>query len=185
MGKRQTVAYDVTFISVCVALIVLCSWISIPFFIHYTLQTFAIFLIAAISDWKRSLLSVLVYLMLGIIGVPVFAGFQSGISALLHATGGYLVGFVGSAIIISLATNHWGRTRLVMIVSMLIGLLFCYATGTLWFVFVYAQNTERVSLWTAISTCCLPFFSPDLVKILLATTLAPRIYPRIHYLRKT
>ncbi|MBQ9085895.1 MAG: biotin transporter BioY [Clostridia bacterium] len=177
--KHQSMAYDLTYIAICVAFITVCSWIAIPFFVNFTLQTFAIFFISAISGWKKSLSAILTYLALGAIGIPVFSGFQSGISALFQVTGGYLWGFIGSALIVSGMVSHFGHKKRFLILSMLLGLLFCYATGTIWYVVLYVRNYGEISLWTALGYCCLPFLIPDLVKIILASFLTLRIYPRI------
>ena len=72
------------------ALIAICSWISIPTAVPFTLQTFAVFLALGVLGGKLGTLSVAVYLLLGAVGLPVFAGFQGGLGALLGATGGYL-----------------------------------------------------------------------------------------------
>ena len=76
------------------ALIAICSWISIPTAVPFTLQTFAVFLALGVLGGKLGTLSVAVYLLLGAVGLPVFAGFQGGLGALLGATGGYLAGFL-------------------------------------------------------------------------------------------
>ena len=87
------------------ALIAICSWISIPTAVPFTLQTFAVFLALGVLGGKLGTLSVAVYLLLGAVGLPVFAGFQGGLGALLGATGGYLAGFLLTALTV------WGAER--------------------------------------------------------------------------
>ena len=75
------------------ALMTICAWISIPAQVPFTLQTFAVFFVTALLGLKCGTLSVIVYLLLGAVGLPVFAGFKGGLGSLMGVTGGYLLGF--------------------------------------------------------------------------------------------
>ena len=81
------------------AIIAVCAFISIPSSVPFTLQTFAIFLAVLVLGGKMGSLSVFIYLCLGAIGVPIFAGFNGGIGVLLGNTGGYILGFMFIALI--------------------------------------------------------------------------------------
>ena len=87
------------YIALFAVAIAICSWISVPATVPFTLQTFGVFLAAAVLGGKRGTLAVLVYLALGMAGVPVFAGFQGGMGCLLGSTGGYLIGFLFLALV--------------------------------------------------------------------------------------
>lgn len=76
-------------LQVFAVLIAICSWISIPMTVPFTLQTFAVFLAVGVLGGKRGSLAVLIYILLGAVGIPVFAGFSGGIGVLLGNTGGY------------------------------------------------------------------------------------------------
>lgn len=106
------------------ALMAICAWISIPTAVPFTLQTFAVFLVTGLLGLKCGTLSVLVYLLLGAVGLPVFTGFKGGIGALLGTTGGYLVGFVFIALTVGLLTKFLGRSLPVLICSMALGMIF-------------------------------------------------------------
>ena len=97
------------------ALITLCAWISVPTTIPFTLQTFAICLVAALFGLRTGFWTVAVYLLLGAVGAPVFAGFRGGIAALLGTTGGYLLGFLFTAAAVGLAVDKLGRKPPVLI----------------------------------------------------------------------
>ena len=99
-GTKKLRIVDMAYIALFAALMAVCSWISIPATVPFTLQTFAIFAALGLLGGKRGTVAVAVYLLLGAIGVPVFAGFQGGIGALLGTTGGYLLGFLLSALIV-------------------------------------------------------------------------------------
>ncbi|MBR6382119.1 MAG: biotin transporter BioY [Lachnospiraceae bacterium] len=174
---------DIILVGVFAALIAVCSWISIPGPVPFTLQTFAVFLAVALLGGKRGILCVLVYLLLGLIGVPVFAGFGAGPGKLLGLTGGYLLGFLPCAGVMwameGVVNGKAAKNRIVrallLALSMLAGLLVCYAFGTAWFVQVYAKTKGAITVAGALSMCVFPFLPFDLLKIALAVVLTDRL----------
>ena len=171
---------DLAAIAMGVALIAVCSWISVPTAIPFTMQTFAVCLVSALLGLRRGMWAVVCYLLLGAAGVPVFAGFTGGVGILLGTTGGYLVGFLFTALIVGLAVEKLGRSLPVLIGSMTVGILVCYAFGTAWFLYVYARKAGPIGLGTALGWCVVPYLLPDAVKIVLASTLTGRLYPIIN-----
>lgn len=169
-GRGKT--YDMVYIGIFAALIAVCSWISIPTAIPFTLQTFAVFLAVALLGGRRGTLAVVVYVLLGAIGVPVFAEFTGGIDIILRNTGGYIIGFIFSALAMWLLESVLGAKLWAQAVSMTVGLLVCYAFGTAWFMFVYMRSTGTVGLSTVLGWCVMPFIIPDAVKIALALILS-------------
>ena len=167
--KRKT--YDMAYIAVFTVLIAICSWISIPMTVPFTLQTFAVFLSVSILGGRRGTMAVLVYVLLGAVGIPVFAGFTGGPGIILNTTGGYIIGFILSALVMWLTESLFGKKLPVQILSMVLGLLACYAVGTVWFMFVYMRQTGAVGLGTVLGWCVIPFIIPDAVKIALALML--------------
>lgn len=148
------------------ALIAICAWIAIPIPpVSFTLQTFAVLLALGVLGGKWGCVSILLYLLLGIVGLPVFTGFRGGAAALLDATGGFLWGFLmGGAV-------YWALEKLGKLPAMAAALPVCYACGCLWFT-VYVPGT---SLWAAVLTCVVPYVIPDGVKLWLAYTMSKRI----------
>ena len=167
--------HDMVFIAVFAVLMAMCSWISIPMAVPFTLQTFGVFIAVGILGGKNGTLAVLIYIILGAIGVPVFAGFQGGIGVLAGSTGGYIVGFLFSALVMWAMEKFLGRKPVVQILSMVLGLIVCYAIGTVWFMVVYTNNSGAVGLGTVLGWCVIPFIIPDLVKIALAFVLSRRL----------
>ena len=147
-GRGKT--YDMAYIAVFTVLIAICSWISIPMAVPFTLQTFAIFLAVSVLGGRRGTIAVVVYVILGAIGVPVFAGFSGGLGVIMRNTGGYIVGFILTALIMWLMERLFGKKLWVQAVSMVLGLLACYALGTAWFMFVYMRTTGAVGLETVL-----------------------------------
>lgn len=173
--STKTKIYDVAFIALFAAVMAVCSWISVPATVPFTLQTFGVFLAVGTLGGKRGSLAVLTYLLLGAVGAPVFAGFSGGIGCILGSTGGYIVGFLFSALVMWAMEHFLGKKKWVLALSMVIGLLVCYAFGTAWFMIVYANNTGAIGLWTALSWCVFPYIIPDAVKIVLALVLCKRL----------
>ena len=175
-SKHRHLTYNITYIAMCVALLSVCSWIAIPLTVTLTLQLLAVFFIAAISDWKQSLAAILLYLCLGLIGLPIFAGFQGGPSVLLGASGGFLIGFLSSALIISLSVRMFGKRTYVLVASMLASLTLCYALGVLWYMLLYMADAQ-VSVFSALCICVFPFIAFDIFKIFLAVSLVKKLEP--------
>ncbi len=171
-SKSQFKTIELVYIAVCAALMAICSWIQIPMTVPFTLQTFAIFLTIGILGGKLGTIAVAVYILLGAVGVPVFAGFSGGFGVILGPTGGYIIGFIFSALVMWLIEKLFGRKLPVLGVAMVLGLIVCYAFGTAWFMVVYAQQGNAVNLATALGWCVIPFIIPDVVKIALALTLS-------------
>ncbi len=165
-------------IALFAAIMAVCSWIQIPMTVPFTLQTFAIFCALGTLGGKSGSISVLVYIVLGAVGVPVFAGFSGGMGVLMGTTGGYIIGFLFTALLYWAITHFFGEKLPVMIIAMVLGLLVCYAFGTAWFMIVYANANGAVGLITALGWCVFPFIIPDLVKIALAILIAKRIPKR-------
>lgn len=149
------------------ALLTVCAWISVPMGdMAVTLQTFAVFLTLGVLGGRLGTVTVLVYLLLGAVGLPVFSGMRGGISVLLGPTGGYLWGFLLACPVC------WGlENRLPRWIGFVLGLLCCYICGTAWYYLVYATG----ALWPVILTCVVPYLVPDGIKILLALLLTEKL----------
>ena len=147
-------------------LMAVCAWISIPMpDIAFTMQTFGVFLTLAVLGGKWGTVSIGIYLALGIVGMPVFAGFRGGLGVLLGVTGGYIWGFLASGLI------YWSLERFWKPLAFGAGLLACYLCGSLWFGF-YAGSVGFIA---AALKCVLPYLIPDVVKLVLAARLAARL----------
>ena len=188
---RNSKLTDMILIGLFAALIAVCAQIQIPAAVPFTLQTFAIFLAVGLLGGKRGTVSVVIYILLGMVGLPVFAGFKGGIAALLGTTGGYIIGFIFSALLMwalekpvsSLFGKETGadskknifRKMAGPAISMILGLIVCYIFGTAWFVIVYTNTKEPLGIMTALGWCVFPFIIPDLIKIALALVLTLRL----------
>ncbi len=168
---------DMAQISISAALVSLCAWLSVPAAIPFTMQTFAVFAVGGTLGARRGAMALGLYILLGALGLPVFAGFQGGVGALFGATGGYILGFLPAAFIAGLGAERLGRGVPALVFSMCAGLLSCYVLGTAWYVAVYARAGETASVTAVLSACVLPFIPADAAKICLAAVLAKRLAP--------
>ena len=151
------------------ALTAVCAWIGIPLGdTVFTLQTLAVFLTLGLRGGKWGTVSILIYLLLGAVGVPVFSGFRGGIGHLLSPTGGFLWGFLCTAL------SWWAVERFGKLPAMLLGQLTCYACGTLWYMTYTGVGLELVVLQTIV-----PYLIPDIAKLVLAYRLTNRLKNRI------
>ena len=168
--RKKFTTLDMAYVGIFAAIIAVCSWISIPFTIPVTLQTMAVCITAGLLGTKRGVLTILIYFFIGLAGVPVFSNFSAGAGQLMGPTGGYLIGFIFTALIVGAATEFFGDKIWVYAVSMILGIAVLYAFGTAWFIIIYNRgNADAVTVSGALSMCVVPFIIPDLIKIALAT----------------
>ncbi|MBO4473942.1 MAG: biotin transporter BioY [Clostridiales bacterium] len=184
--RKHNTSLDLAYIAIGAALITICSWISIPMAVPFTLQTFAVFTVLLLLGGRRGIMSILTYILMGAIGLPVFSGFAGGAGVLLGKTGGYILGFLFTAIIYLFSTScfrtspsHNKLRTTIEILALVLGLLVCYGFGTAWFMYIYMRDTGSVGLVTVLSWCVIPFILPDLLKMALAFIIAHRVRPII------
>ena len=170
---------NLVYVAVAAALLAVCSFWRIPAAVPFTLQVFAVAFNLVLLGGKRGTASILVYILLGAIGLPVFAGFTGGIGALLDKSGGYIIGFLFSGLIYWLFESLFKRRIWAQIIGLLLGLLVCYTFGTAWFMVVYTRKIGAVGLGTVLGWCVTPFIALDLTKLAVAFILANRLEPMI------
>lgn len=163
------------YIALMAVLICICSWITIPFTVPFTMQTFAVFCSLLILGGKRGTAAIGLYLFMGLIGLPVFSGFRGGIAHLIGPTGGYLIGFLFSGIIYTLWEPLLSGRKMLRWIVLALSQIVCYLIGTLWFITIYGRQNISYSFLSALSLCVLPFIIPDCIKMVLAVILCNRI----------
>lgn len=157
---------------VCVALLTVSAWVTVPLGpVPFTLQTFVLALIPQVMGPRDAFFTVMVYLLLGAAGVPVFSGFQGGLGVILGPTGGYLLGFaagmpVAGTIAHASVLPRRARGALAGVTLLAVS----YVLGTLQLMNVYALDAPA-----ALAVAVVPFVVPDMVKVMASVGVAERI----------
>ena len=157
---------------VCIALLAVSAWITVPLGpVPFTMQTFVLALLPQVMRTRDAVFTVVVYLLLGATGVPVFSGFQGGLGVLLGPTGGYLLGFAAGMPVSGAVAHANALPRSARGVVAGIALLaVSYVLGTLQLMHVYALDAP-----TALAVAVAPFVVPDVVKVVASVGVAERI----------
>ena len=168
LGLRELV-----YTALASALIAVSALITVPLpsAVAITLQTFGVYFALFFLGGRLGCIAVTLYIAIGAVGLPVFSGFSGGVGRLLDASGGFIVGFLLSALVYWLLTSIFCEKYRLLFAFL--SLLILYVTGTLWYTLVYVGGS--LDILTALAACVLPFVIPDAVKILLADLLAKRL----------
>ena len=142
-----------------------CAWLAVPISdVAFTMQTFGVFLALGLLGGKWGTVSIGIYLLMGLVGLPVFSGFRGGPGMLLGVTGGYLWGCLVSGF------AYWALERFGKLSAMIGGLIVCHICGTLWFLQYSGGGIALVLL-----RCVVPYLIPDGIKIFMAWSLSRRL----------
>ena len=155
---------DICYIALFTALIAILAQISIPLpgGVPLTLQTFAVPLAGLVLGSKRGTIATVVYVLLGAVGVPVFANFTGGLGIVLGMTGGFIVSFPLMALLAGFGVKKTVKSPFFFF-FLVLGAVVNYAVGTVWFIVVAKSN-----LATALTACVVPFIPTAILKIILA-----------------
>lgn len=134
--------------------------------VSLSLATLVVYLAGALLGAKRGTLAVGLYILIGVLGVPVFSGFTAGVQRIAGPTGGYLIGYLLCAATVGAAAEH-GAEGWRLAAAMVVGTAMCYGAGTLWFM---AQT--GVNFTSALMSCVIPFLPGDAAKIMVAVSVA-------------
>ncbi len=161
----------IAIIGVFTALTCVLAPLSIPIGeVPISLTNLVIYFSLYVLGTKKGALSYLVYLLIGLVGVPVFSGFTAGPAKLFGPTGGYLIGFIPLAIVAGLFIDKSQRKFVLSMAGMILGTIICYAFGTAWLAYV-----SHIGFKAALLAGVVPFVAFDLIKMILAALLGPQI----------
>ena len=160
--------------AVTAVLIAVCAWVTIPSAVPFTLQTFGVFMALKVLGGTYGTLAILIYILLGAVGIPVFSGFGAGIGVLLGPTGGYIAGFLLTGLIYKLLEPGL-KNRYLEDAALALGLMVCYIFGTLRFVAVMGARGTEFTWLQGLMTCVVPYLLPDALKLVLADILSRRV----------
>ena len=173
MKKLST--FDITSTAIFAALLCVLAPLSLPIGpIPISLATLIIYLAATILAPKLSTMSVVVYILLGLVGLPVFSGYAGGVGKLVGPTGGYIIGYIPMAFIAGYITFKFIDKKYMAVAGMVAGTAVLYLIGTIWFVI-----QMKCEVGYALSVCVVPFLLGDAIKIVVATVLGIAVRERL------
>ncbi|MDD6429003.1 MAG: biotin transporter BioY [Lachnospiraceae bacterium] len=165
----------ITTTALMTAVICILGPLSIPIGpVPISLTNLAIYFTMYILDTKRGTIAYLIYLLLGLVGLPVFSGFSAGPQKLFGPTGGYLIGFIPMALVIGLIVDRFYKKRVLCVIAMEAATWICYLLGTAWLMFS-AQMSFKAALFAGV----IPFIVEDLIKMIIAAIAGPVLRDRL------
>lgn len=145
--------------------------IPLPFTpIMISLATLAVLLCGMLLSPLSAVISMTVFALVGAVGVPVFAGFRGGLAVLVGPTGGYILGYIAMAWVVSLIRAKFSSKAWVLVAGAILGTIALYTLGTVWFLVLTGK-----SLIVALTSCVLPFLIGDAIKIAVALLITGRV----------
>ena len=169
--KRTAGVYPLVLCGVFAAVMVICSQILIPLpsGVPINLAILGVLLCAGCLGFRYGMITQIIYVLLGCIGIPVFAGLSGGLHVIAGPTGGYIVGYILCAGVVGFIASRT-RSFWALVGAMILGVLVCYAFGTIWYV-----HLMNISFAAGLAQCVIPFLPFDAAKIALAALLVQRL----------
>lgn len=136
--------------------------------IPLSLAIFGVYVTASSLNWKNGTLAVIVYILIGLVGIPVFSNFGAGVPKLIGPTGGFIIGYIPCALVIGIIVDRLESKKWAYPVAMVLGTIVLYVCGALWF-----AVSQNVTLVKALAVCVVPFLIFDAAKIVVASVVSP------------
>ena len=169
--KNKLTVQQMALIGVMAAVTCVLGPLSIPIgVVPISFTNLAVYFAIYALGWKKGTISYLVYLLIGLIGVPVFSAFSSGPAKLFGPTGGYLIGFILMAVIGGLLIDKFPGKWYLHVAGMILGTAVCYILGTGWLAY-----QAHMTFAAALAAGVIPFIPGDLAKIAIAAVAGPQI----------
>lgn len=176
-GKSKAKTTTLVLIGLMAAITCIMGPFSIPLpfnLVPISLTNLVIYFTMYILGMKKGTISYCIYLLIGLVGLPVFSAFTGGAGKLLGPTGGYLIGFIFLALISGFFIDKWGNNMWLCMTGMVLGTIVCYIFGTIWLAYQAHMNFET-ALWAGV----IPFIPGDVIKMIMAMLLGPQIRNRL------
>lgn len=169
--KTKTNVREMALIAVMAAVTCVLGLLSVPIgVVPISFTNLAVYLAIYVLGCKRGTISYIVYLLIGLVGVPVFSSFTGGVGKLFGPTGGYLIGFIFMALICGWFIDKFDCKLVPSFVGMVLGTIVCYVFGTVWLAY-----QAGMSFYAALAAGVLPFIIGDLVKMVIAAVIGPQV----------
>lgn len=173
--RNKTKIYNMTLTAMMAAVMCILGPLSIPIgAVPISFTNLAIYFAVMLIGTRYGTISYILYMLIGIFGLPVFSGYSGGMGKLAGPTGGYIIGFIFMALISGFFINISKGKKAIIIIGMIIGTIVAYIFGTAWFVFA-----AKCGIIYALTICVFPFIIGDLAKILIAVFVGDSIKKKI------
>ncbi len=139
-----------------------------------SIGSFAVYLTVYILGMKKGTISVCIYILLGLVGIPVFSSFSGGVGKVMGPTGGYIVGYILLALIFGFFIDKWKTNYGFILLGMVLGTIALYLSGTAWLAY-----QAKMSFSAALAAGVLPFVAGDIVKMIVAMLVGQQVRKRL------
>jgi len=176
-ARKKSGVYSLTLISLMAAVICVLSPLSVPLPftpVPISLASLAIYFVVMLLGMKKGTISTLIYLLIGLVGVPVFAGFSGGAAVIAGPTGGYLVGYIFLALIAGWFVDKFEGKIPMYFVGMVLGTIVLYALGTAWL-----AHAAGMGFKAALFAGVIPYIPGDTAKMIIAVFAGETIRKRL------
>lgn len=139
-----------------------------------SLGMLGIYFVTSVLGMKLGTASVVIYILMGLVGIPVFTGFTAGPGKLLGPTGGYIIGYIFMALICGFFVDKFNKNLLRYFSGMVLGTAVCYLFGTLWL-----AHQMQYTFFQALMAGVIPYIPGDLVKLIIARVVGLQLRKRL------
>lgn len=174
---RNSKMKNTAFIAVMTAVLCVLAPLSIPIGpVPISLTNFVLAVTIYVLGTKKAMVSYFIYLLIGLIGIPVFSGFSGGPQKLFGPTGGYLIGFISFILIAGIVIDRMYTKRVISFIALAVGTAVLYAFGTAWLAF-----SAHLTFGAALAAGVIPFIAEDAVKMAAAAVIGPVLRDRLSH----
>lgn len=176
MEKANFKVKNIVYIALFAALLSVLAPVAIPIGeVPITLATLVIYITASVLPVSNSYISIAIYILVGIFGLPVFSGFSGGLAKVAGPTGGYIIGYIPMAVTIGLIIKFLGHKKFSFFIAYLTGTVVLYTFGTALFMI----QTQK-ALLPSLSMCVIPFLPGDAAKMVIAAIISRKLNTLIY-----
>ncbi len=177
-SSQKISTYQIALIGIMSAITCILGPLSIPIpfsLVPISFTNLAIYFTVFILGWKRGTISYLIYMLIGLVGLPVFSGFAGGPGKLFGPTGGYLIGFIFMALIAGFFIEKFNGKVSMYVLGLILGTAVAYLLGTTWL-----SYQAHLTFLQALMAGVVPYLIGDGIKIAIAVIVGPKLKKRLH-----
>ncbi len=175
MSKRRSTVRNMIFVSLFATLMCIGAWLHFPGPVPATMQTFVVFVALGLMGSRNTFIMLVIYVLLGALGLPVFSGFTSGFGALTGPTAGFVWGFLLGVPVFYIFERYFSRKKILIIIGYIIYILIHYIPGALWYCYFNLGALSVEGIISSSLVTVVPFIVPDAIKLVLSLFVVKRL----------